>query len=123
MHGGYVSKPRISIYLEVDTAAHGQTIRTAIQNRLAGKDIFETHVFDFGSVNDIGSDAVWGVLECRFNSKIDRDDIKDWLKDQVQNHPQIKNWILKAEIKDHLCSHDDAEVKDCRTTEYFEWSK
>ena len=113
-----MSKPRISIYLEVDTVAHGQTIKTNIQNRLAGKDIFEIHDFDSGVGNESDPNAIWGRLECRFNSRIDRDDIRDWIKDQIQNHPQIKNWVLSAQLISHLCTHDDPSVKDCTTTEY-----
>lgn len=113
-----MSKPRISIYLEVDTVAHGQTIRDAIQNRLVGKDIFETHSFDFGRGNESDPNVIWGRAEFRFNNRIDRDDVKTWIKDQVQNHPQVKTWVTKARIVTHLCSHDDSEVKDCTTTEY-----
>lgn len=113
-----MSKPRISIYLEVDTVAHGQTIKTNIQNQLVGKDIFDTISFDFGIGNETDPNVIWGMAEFRFNSRIDRDSLKTWIKDQVQNHPQVKNWVLKAKITSHLCSHDDAEVKDCTTTEY-----
>jgi len=113
-----MSKPRISIYLEVDTVAHGQTIKNNIQQQLVGKDIFETHLFDFGVGNMIDPNIVWGNAEFRFNNRIDRDDVKTWIKDQVQNHPQVKNWVNKVKIVTHLCSHDDPEVKDCTTTEY-----
>ena len=118
-----MSKPRIKIYLEVDTAAHGQTIRDAIQNRLVGKDIFETHSFDFGRGNENDLNVIWGIAEFRFNNPIDRDDVLNWIKDQVQNAPQVKTWVKKASVTSHLCSHDDLEVKDCRTTNYAEWSK
>ena len=103
--------------------AHGQTIRSAIQDKLVGKDIFETHDFDFGVGNDLDPSVIWGRAEIRFNSEIDRDDVKDWIKDQVQNHPQVKNWVTRATVQTHLCSHDDEEVKDCRTTNFLEWEK
>ena len=113
-----MSKPRISIYLEVDTVAHGQTIKTAIQNQLVGKDIFETHSFDFGVGNLLNPSVIWGTAEFRFNNRVDRDSIRDWIKDQVQNHPQVKNWVTKAKITTHFCSHDNLEVQDCMTTEF-----
>jgi len=116
-----MSKPRISIYLEVDTVAHGQTIKDAIQQRLVGKDIFETHSFDFGVGNESDPNVVWGQAEFRFNSRIDRDDIKTWIKDQIQNHPQVKNWVTSAKISWHRCTHGDPTVEDCKTTNYFEW--
>lgn len=118
-----MSKPRLKIYLEVDTAAHGQTIRDAIQNRLVGKDIFETHSFSFGVGNESDPNVIWGLAEFRFNSRIDRDDVLDWIKDQVQNHPQVKNWVAKATVTSHLCTHDDSEIKNCRTTEFVEWTR
>lgn len=118
-----MSKPRVRIYLEVDTLAHGQTIKTAIQNRLQGKDIFETHSFDFGVGTEEDPNVVWGRLEARFNSRIDRDDILNWIKDQVQNAPQVKNWVTKASIISHLCTHDDENVQSCRETEYLEWTR
>lgn len=113
-----MSKPRISIYLEVDTVAHGQTIKQAIQDQLVGKDIFETYSFDFGVGNESDPNVIWGSAEFRFNNRINRDSIRDWIKDQVQNHPQVKNWVTKARIISHLCTHDDVEVKPCTETEY-----
>ena len=118
-----MSKPRLKIYLEVDTVAHGQTIKDAIQNRLVGKDIFEEHSFSFGVGNESDPNVVWGLAEFRFNNRIDRDDVLDWIKDQVQNHPQVKTWVMKATVTAHLCSHSDVEVKNCRETEFNEWAR
>ena len=113
-----MSKPRISIYLEVDTVAHGQIIKNNIQQQLVGKDLFDTISFDFGVGNDTAPNVIWGNAEFRFNNRVDRDDLKDWIKNQVQNHPQVKNWVLKARITSHLCSHDSDIVLDCTTTEF-----
>lgn len=116
-----MSKPRISIELEVDTLAHAENIRTAIENRIAGKDIFELHGLAAYLDSENGKNVV--ICGIRFNQRIDRDDALAWIKDQVRNHPQIKNWVLAARVESHLCSHDDAEVKDCRTTEFVEWAR
>ena len=116
-------KPRIRLYLEVDTVAHGLTIKNAIQNKIAGKDIFEIHGFDFGVGNMSDPNVVWGYLEVRFNSQTDFEEVRDWIKDQVQNHPQIKVWVTKAIVTTHTCTHDDPEVKDCKTTNYLEWER
>lgn len=114
-----MSKPRLKMMLKIDTLAHAATIRNSIVNQLAGKDIFEEHVLS----HYVEDGFVYGIGEWRFNSSVDRDTVKDWLKDQVQNHPQVKNWVSEARITNHLCSHDDAEVKDCKTTEFLEWTK
>ena len=114
-----MSKPRIKIIAEVDTLAHAQTIATAIANRVVSTDIFDQHglvaYFDgLESKNLV-------VAEFRFNNVIDRNNVLDWIKNQVQNHPQVKTWVNSATVTTHLCSHDDAEVLDCKTTEFMEW--
>lgn len=115
-----MSKPRFYLYAEVDTLAHANTIKTSIQNQLAGKDIFETH-------NLSAMDDVYGkhfiVADWRFNRGIDRDALKDWAQDQIQNHPQVKVWVTSAKLSWHLCTHDDQSVQDCKTTNYSEWGK
>ena len=114
-----MSKPRFHIYFEIDTKAHAETIKNEIQNQLIGKDIFEKHsfsTFQFDSKNYLIGD--W-----RFNKAIDRDAVKDWVRDQAENHPIVKTWIQNAKISWHLCTHDNPEIKDCRTTNYFEWTK
>ena len=115
-----MSKPRIKVSAIIDTEAHADTIISNIQTELSGKDVFEQHALN-KFINQSGQIEL--VFEARFNNQIDRNDIKDWIKDRIQNHPQVKNWVLSAKISDHLCTHDDKEVKDCRTTEYEELVK
>lgn len=114
-----MSKPRISIELEVDTIAHANTIRDAIVSRLVGKDIFEQH--SLMSFFDSETSKNMVIAEVRFNGAVDRDDVLNWVKNQVQTHPQVKVWVTRASVVSHLCSHDDEEVNNCRTTEYVEW--
>ncbi len=116
-----MSKSRVNITLEVDTLAHATTIANAIDTRLSGKDIFENH--GVSAYLDRLSQSNLVSVDLRFNARLDRDDVVDWAKDQVRNHPQIKNWVLSASVTSHLCSHDDEEVKDCKTTEYVEWNR
>lgn len=117
-------KPRIKIYLEFDTVAHGQTIRNSIRNHIAGKDLFDTIMLTSGRGNETDLDVLWGVAEFRFNSLDDRNELVDWIKDQVQNHPQVKTWVLKARVTKHLCSQDDPEAADCKTgDDYSEWTR
>lgn len=116
-----MSKPRFKLYAEVDTLAHAETIRQSLEKRIAGKDIFEQHSLAALIDSETGKNLV--IAEWRFNRRVDRDDVRDWIKDQVQNHPQVKNWVTRASVTSHLCSHDDAEVKDCRTTEFVEWTR
>lgn len=116
-----MSKPRASITLEVDTLAHATTIANAINTRLSGKDIFENH--GVSAYFDSLSNRNFVSADLRFNARLDRDDVIDWAKDQVRNHPQVKVWVLSAKVVTHLCSHDDAEVKNCKTTDYLEWER
>lgn len=113
-----MSKPRLQLNAIVDTAAHADTIIVQIRTQLSGKDIFEEHnlskfIEENGTINL--------SFDFRFNSLVDRDDIKAWLKNQVQNHPQVKTWVQSVTVIDHLCSHDDSSILDCNTTEYLEW--
>ena len=116
-----MSKPRFSLYAEIDTLAHANTIKTNIQTQLAGKDLFEIHGFStFVDILD-GKNKIFA--DWRFNNFIDRDALKNWAQDQIQNHPQVKVWVLKAKLSWHECSHSDLEVKNCRTTSYAEFLK
>ena len=114
-------KPTIQITVIIDTLAHASTIKDNIQSRLVGKDIFKTTSLSHGQ-NQEGNGYLVSA-EIRFNGNVDRDDIVDWLKDQIQNHPQVKTWISYAKVTTHDCSHDDLEVRDCRTTNLVEWTK
>lgn len=116
-----MSKPRIKIIAEVDTLAHAQTIATAIANRVSTTDIFENHGIKAYFDDENQKNMV--VAELRFNVRLDRDNVTDWIKDQVKNHPQVKNWVTAVRVESHLCSHDDATVLNCRTTEFVEWNR
>lgn len=113
-----MSKPRLKLSAVIDTEAHADTIIGFIRNKLVGKDIFEEHNLA-RSVNESGQQEL--NFDFRFNNRVDRDDVKDWMKNQVQSHPQVKNWVQSARMSDHLCSHDDVNIKDCKLTEYMEW--
>ena len=116
-----MSKPRLKLYTEVDTLLHANTIKTNIQTQLVGKDIFETHSLASGLVSKTGKNVVYG--DWRFNTQLDRDFIRNWIKDQIETHPQVKNWVKKARLSWHVCSHDDPIVVDCTTTSYAEFVK
>ena len=118
-----MSKPRAKIYLETDTLAHAETAKNNIQTRVSGKDIFETHSLGFGEGNESNPNTPWVLAEFRFNSSVDRDDLWEYIKNQIQNHPQVKNWVVRARVSIHLCSHGDAETLDCRSTGYEEFLK
>ena len=113
-----MSKPRLKIQAIIDTEAHADTIIGQIRTRLVGKDIFEEHNLS-RQVDEFGQAEL--NFDFRFNSRIDRDDVKTWIKNQVQTHPQVKNWVQSARVVDHLCTHDSLTVLDCKTTEYLEW--
>lgn len=113
-------KPRIRITLTVDTLSHATTIANSINNRLVGKDLFENHGVN-AFVDENGVNTV--SAEIRFNGQADRDELKDWAKDQVQNHPQVKTWVLSASVVTHSCSHDDSDVKDCTTKDFLRWER
>lgn len=115
-----MSKPRFKMVLKIDTLAHAATIRNSIVSELAGKDIFEEHGLSHYTDSD---GLVVGIGEWRFNNEIDRDAIKDWIKGQVNDHPVVKNWVSDAKLSWHRCTHDDSQVSDCGTTDYFEWKK
>lgn len=116
-----MSKPRISIIVYFDTLAHANTAKTALENRIAGKDVFDLSAVT-AFTDDMDGRHMLRV-EGRFNSAVDRDDVLDWIRDQVDNHPQVKTWVTGYQISRHECSHDDPEVKNCRTTGYTEWKR
>lgn len=116
-----MSKPRFSLYAEVDTLAHAQTILANVITQLAGKNIFQQHNA-FAVIDSFSGKNIF-FADRRFNSSVDRDAIRDWIKDQIQNSPQVKVWVNKARLKWHDCTHNDAVVLDCRVTNYSEWSK
>lgn len=118
-----MSKPRFALYAEVDTLAHANTIKNSITNELAGKDIFEEH--SFSAIDDSNglSGKILVVAEWRFNNSIDRDAIRDWIKNQVQDHPQVKKWVTLARLSWHRCTHDDIVTQDCKMTGYEEFVK
>ena len=113
-----MSKPRFKMILHVDTLAHARTIRDAIIAELSGKDIFEQHSLDAYQDED---GSIVGVAEWRFNNNPDRDAIKDWIRDQVENHPQVKTWVLSARLSWHRCTHEEGVISNCRETDYSEW--
>lgn len=115
-----MSKPRLQLSAVIDTVAHADTIISSIQTKLVGKDIFEIHSLA-RSIDELGQVNL--NFDFRFNSRIDRDDVKNWIKDQVQNHPQVKNWVQSVIVVDHLCSHDSVSVVDCTSTEYVRWER
>jgi len=115
-----MGKPSFKLIATVDTLAHANTIKNSIQDELVGKDIFEEHNLS-ALRNDDGNFSC--VAEFSFNNNIDRDSIKDWIISQVRDHQVVKNWVSKARLSWHYCTHGDKEVKSCKTTGYFEWSK
>ena len=109
-----MSKPRIELNLLVDTQGHANTIINNLRTQLQGKEIFETHVFD----SIASTDGVWIRGSWRFNKQLDRDNVKEWIRDKIQDNPQVKDWILKAELSWHICTHDDAEVRNCNEMQF-----
>ena len=116
-----MSKPRFNIILEIDTLAHANTIKNNIQSELAGKDLFEQRFFSIST--DTISNKIILFADWRFNSAIDRDALKDWARDQIENHPNVKNWVQKAKLSWHRCTHDESLIENCEITNYFEWNK
>lgn len=113
-----MSKPRIQLQAVIDTEAHANTIIQAVRDKLVGKDIFEDSNLTLSETDDEPRKSLI-LFDCRFNSRIDRDDVKTWLKDQVQAHPVVKTWVQSVKLTTHLCTHDDVNVNDCKTTEYL----
>jgi hypothetical protein len=116
-----MSKPRFKLVLEVDTVAHANTIKNSIVSELAGKDIFEQHLLRSGQ--DPETSKIGVVADWRFNTAIDRDAMRDWAEDQIQNNPQVKVWVTSAKLSWHRCTHDDGTTESCDTTGYAEWTK
>jgi len=115
-----MAKPRINLEAVIDTVAHAQTIRDYVQDQLAGKDIFEQRALKY-SVN--GDGQVEFNFDVRFNSEVDRNAVKDWILQQINDHPTVKNWFLRAELSIHRCTHDEAKIQSCDMTDFFLWAK
>mgnify|MGYP001603485113 CR=1 FL=1 len=115
-----MSKARTKLVAMFDTLAHAETVRTQIVTQLAGKDVFQQHALQTG-VNDAGQPFL--LAGWRFNAIADRDAIRDWLRDQAQNHPVVKNWVIGARLSWHRCTHDEPTPQPCRVTDYAEFVK
>ena len=85
-----MAKPRINLRATFDTMAHADTVKDAVALRIADKDIFESHALGT-LVDEDGANALY--FDFRFNVDAHRDDLKDYMVDQIQNHPQVKNWV------------------------------
>ena len=105
----------------IDTENHANTLLNMLNNRVSGKDIFKIHNVSKG-LDPLSGEIGLGA-DIRFNSRIDRDDLKTFIIDEILNKNPQKNWIIRLTANDHLCSHDDSEVKNCTTTEFLEWGK
>ena len=113
-----MSKPRFKAVVGFDTLAHANTVKTSVATQLVGKDIFEEHRFSTFVDSDDGPTLLG---EWRFNNEVDRDSLKDWILNQIQNHPVVKSWIETARVSWHSCTHNDPVIRDCRTSSYSEW--
>lgn len=116
-----MSKPRFKMVAYTDTLAHATTIKNSISNQLAGLDIFEQHSLVSGNDPDSGLPGL--IAEWRFNSSADRDTLRDWAKDQIQNNAQVKVWVQTATLTWHLCTHDEMVPENCSTNNFGSWSK
>lgn len=113
-------RPRFQLVVTFDTLAHATTVRANLVTQLAGRNIFDTLQF----VARINIDGVPEVqADWRFNGAADRNSVRDYIQDQVQNHPQVKNWVESARLSWHDCSHDDPTVLNCKTTAYAEFTR
>lgn len=105
-------KPRLTLTLWVDTQAHADTVVNSVQNQLSGKDIHELHRLDT-RVDLDGSILV--QADIRFNGSIDRDAVRDWIRDQLTN-TAARNWVYRVRVLWHLCGHDESPPVSCRET-------
>lgn len=115
-----MSKPRVQIELIVDTAAHANTISTNFDTQLVGKDIFSTEHKASGRDED---GRPFFSADIRFNSEADRDAIRDWVVDAMRDNIVTRDWVTRAHVTIHLCTHDDVTVQDCTTTSYSRTEK
>lgn len=111
-----MSKPRLQLTAVIDTETHADTIIASIRTQLVGKDVFEEHSLK-RSV-DVETGKILLCFDLRFNSEIDRNSVRTWLRDQVRDHPVVKTWVQSVTLTRHECSHDDVTVQDCKTTDY-----
>ena len=101
-----MGKPRVTAELTVDTPAHAQTILNAIAQQLSGRDIFRQDSLEIATGP---TGQVMVIFDCRLNLLAHRDAVRDWLRDQAENHPQVKLWILAVRLHWHDCGEDEPE--------------
>lgn len=118
-----MSKFRIMADAVVDTESHANTLLTQAQNRYAGKDIFEVHSSQVVVGDENDSSTVHLLLDIRFNSQLDRDDLKAYIETEILNKAPQKNWVDSLKGNIHDCTHSDTIVKDCTTTNFEAWGK
>lgn len=112
-----MSKPRLKLLAEFDTLTHAETVRDAAVSEVSSKDVYEEHSREARIDPDTGNPTL--TIEWRFNNETDRNDMRDWIQDQLQN--VVNAWVTKVTLSWHTCTHDDLSVKDCKTTDYAEW--
>jgi len=116
-----MSKARVKIRAVFDSKSASDTAKSLLGMKMVGKDVFREHVFSSREVDDLSGGPLVPTLnaEWRFNNETDRDTIKNFIRTDLQNNSAVKS----AHVSWHTCTHNDRIVKDCTTTDYFEWNK
>jgi len=117
-----MSKPRFQVEVTFDTLAHAEQVRDWLVQQLVGKDVFEQHSLGVG-LDDLQGKVPTLTADWRFNLGLDRDALVAVIKDRVQHHPQVKVWVRAAKLSWHRCTHDEAVVQNCQTTDFFSWER
>lgn len=112
--------PRLKVEATLDTLGHAMTVVSSLTVQLSGKDIFDTLALT-AFRNSMGDPIV--SADIRFNSDVDRNTVRTWVRDQLDTHPIVKTWVQQALVSWHQCSHADTAIQNCHTTAYAEWSR
>ncbi len=110
-----MSKPCLKFELLFDTAEHRNIIASRLQIELAGKSIYKS---EGPFLEDKLADRAAIYFLIWLNRLEDRNALRNWVKNKCFDDPSVRNWVPKARISWHLCSHEDAKVLDCQSTDY-----
>jgi len=111
--------PRLQVEILLDTAAHAATVRDSLSAQAASR---PRHGGRFEAAPAVEADEAGRGhvvrLDVRYPARGDRDAVRDWVRQQLDEHPVVKGWIRGIVVSTHLCTHDEERPGPCSESEH-----
>lgn len=104
--------PRLQVEIELEAPEIASDVRSRIEAQVGPRPKVN------GRVEALSAEENTVRLDVRFLERIDRGAIKQWLRDQIVDHPEFSDHILAVRITEHLCTHDEDNPKPCDKSEF-----